>query len=110
MWLFLNNSFLSIVQKPGDKDTLTVRARFKGDIESVFPEAQVEANKGTDYTYRTRVPRETVAQVLSEQVMNLSYPNFKGSVKDRERHDTYMDVWSVMYGAQEQEQRKVFLS
>ena len=49
MWIFLPESFISVVQKPGDTDTLTVRARIKGDIESVFPDAYVEADKGTDY-------------------------------------------------------------
>ena len=27
MWIFLPDSFISVVQKPGDTDTLTVRAR-----------------------------------------------------------------------------------
>ena len=55
-----------MVQKPGDTDTLTVRARIQGDIESVFPEACVEADKGTDYKYRARVSRQAVAQVLHD--------------------------------------------
>ena len=46
MWIFLSNSFISVVQKPGDNDLLTVRARIEGDIERVFPGAQVQANKG----------------------------------------------------------------
>ena len=49
MWIFLPESFISVVQKPGDTDTLTVRARIQGDIEAVFPDAVVEADKGTDY-------------------------------------------------------------
>ena len=101
MWIFLNNSFLSIVQKPGDSDILTVRGRLKGDIEAVFPEAVVESGKGTDYRYRARVPRAQVATVLVDRIMNLNYSNFKGSVKESKRHDTYMSVWSVMYGAQQ---------
>ena len=48
MWIFLPESFISVVQKPGDTDTLTVRARIKGDIEPVFPKVCVEADKGTD--------------------------------------------------------------
>ena len=78
MWIFLPKSFISVVQKPGDTDVLTVRARIKGDIESVFPQAKVEVNQGTDYKYRARVPREAVAQVLHDQVMNLDWSNFKG--------------------------------
>lgn len=100
MWIFLPNSFISIVQKPGDTDTLTVRARIAGDIESLFPQAAVEANKGTDYKYRARIPREQVAKVLHDQVMGLNWSNFKGAVKDHKRHDAYMNVWRAMCAAQ----------
>lgn len=101
MWIFLPGSFISVVQKPWDMDTLTVRARIQGDIESVFPEAQVEADKGTDYKYRACVSRQVVAQVLHEQVMGLHWSNFKGAVQDRKRHDAYMKVWRAMYAAQD---------
>lgn len=100
MWLFLSNSFISIVQKPGDTDLLTVRARIKGDIEAVFPDAKVETGKGTDYQYRAKVPRELVAQALHDQAMGVTYANFKGTVKAPKRHAAYMDVWSAMYAAQ----------
>ena len=101
MWIFLSNSFISVVQKPGDTDMLTVRARIEGDIERVFPDAKVQANKGTDYKYRAKVPRPVVAKALHDQAMSVSYPNFKSTVKDRNRHDAYMSVWSAMYGAQD---------
>lgn len=101
MWIFLPNSFISVVQKPVDTDTLTVRARISGDIESVFPYAHVEQDKGTDYKYRARVPRDDVAKALHDQVMRLSWNNFKGAVKDVKRHDAYMGVWRAMYTAQD---------
>jgi hypothetical protein len=100
MWLFTSKSFISIVQKPGDTDLLTVRARIKGDIENMFPDAKVEANKGTDYKYRAKVPREVVAKVVADQVMGLGYSNFKSTVKQNKRHEAYMDVWSAMHEAQ----------
>ena len=100
MWLFTSKSFISIVQKPGDTDLLTVRGRIKGDIENLFPDAKVEADKGTDYKYRAKVPREVVAKVVADQVMGLGYSNFKNTVKQNKRHDAYMDVWSAMYKAQ----------
>ena len=101
MWIFLPKSFISVVQKPGDTDVLTVRARIKGDIESVFPQAKVEVNQGTDYKYRARLPRDEVAQVLHDQVMNLDWSNFKGAVKAKKRHDAYMNAWSAMYAVQD---------
>lgn len=100
MWIFLSDSFISIVQKPGDTDMLTVRARIEGDIERVFPDAKVQANKGTDYKYRAKVPREVVAKALHDQAMAVNYPNFKSTVKDGKRHDAYMGVWSAMNATQ----------
>ena len=80
---------------------LTVRARIEGDIESVFPKVKVEANKGTDYKYRARVPRQEVADVLHHQVMNLNWSNFNGVVKSKKRHDAYTKVWSAMHAVQD---------
>jgi hypothetical protein len=99
MWIFLSNSFISVVQKPGDIDLVTVRARIEGDIERMFPDAKVQANKGTDYKYRAKVPRQAVAKALYDQVMSVNYTNFKSTVKDRKRHDAYMGVWSAMHAA-----------
>ena len=92
MWIFLPNSMLSIVQKPGDAKAgkLTVRARVAGDIERVFPGAMVIEGGGTDYRFRATVPRDQVAQAMFDQVMALDYSNFKSAVKDRERHEAYL--------------------
>ena len=107
MWIFLPNSMLSIVQKPGDAEagTLTVRARIAGDIERVFPDAKVIEGGGTDYAFRATIPRELVAQAMHDQVMGVSYSNFKSTVKDRQRHEAYLKVWSAMFGYQQNEKR-----
>jgi len=97
MWIFLADSFLSIVQKPGDTDVLTVRARIAGDIEKVFPGAEVAAGEGTDYRFRARIPRAEVAAALAARVESLSAANFKASVRDPARHAAYMEVWDAMY-------------
>jgi len=97
---------LSIVQKPGDQDVLTVRARIRGDIESVFPAVRVTEGEGTDYRFRARIPREEVVEVMAEQVRNIAYANFKGSVQDDSRHHAYMDVWDAMYHYQEVSKRR----
>lgn len=107
MWIFMSNSFLSIVDK-GDPSgaTLLVRARKKGDIERMFPDAQVVEGAGTDYKYRARIEREAVAQAVAEAIRSVRYPNFKSTVNDRQRHDAYVDVWQAMYRYQEQERGK----
>jgi len=104
MWIFMQNSMLSIVQKPGDAKAgmLTVRARIEGDIEAVFPDAGVTKKGGTDYQFRARIPREQVAKAMSDQVMGIGYANFKAGVKDRQRHDAYMHCWAAMFDLQRQ--------
>jgi hypothetical protein len=102
MWISFNTAFLSIVEPraidlvPGEGDVLLVRARVRGHIESVFPNAQVLRRPGRDYLYRAFIDRATVAQVVMGKVLGIHYPNFKDSVKDDELHDAYAGVWRVM--------------
>ncbi|CAB4130400.1 hypothetical protein UFOVP119_24 [uncultured Caudovirales phage] len=106
MWIFQSDSFLSIVApaqsdlppplRPKWQDYLIVRARKRGDIERVFKGVRVVKLPNRDYAFRAYVPRDRVAGVMFDRFMNIEYGNFKGSVKDDERHDAYMSVWSVM--------------
>lgn len=99
MWIFLNDAFLSVVADRANPsgDRLLVRARRAGDIERVFPDAEVFSVPGSDYAQRAWVPRQQVAAALSERVMTLDYPNFKNSISDRSFHDAAMGVWGVMH-------------
>lgn len=47
MWVFMSDSFLSIVADStvSKSDCLLVRARREGDIERVFPEAKVTGGR-----------------------------------------------------------------
>jgi hypothetical protein len=103
MWIFLNDAYLSVVQYKDQPDKLLVRARFKGDLQRVFGQnINVIRNSGTDYLYRTVVDRAEVAKILAQRVMAIDYPNFKASIRnDRQRHDTYLDVWHTLKEAQE---------
>ena len=103
MWLCLNDAFLSIVALPDHPDELLVRARIAGDIERLFPVAQVIAHAGTDYRYRARLPRQQVAAVVAARVQALDYTNFKNSVRDEERHQTYYDLWERLYVYQQEQ-------
>ena len=96
MWLCLNNAFLSVVDKDCEPDELLVRARRDGDIERVFPKAEVEVTLGNDYRCRARIKRTDVAAAITQRVMNIDYANFKGSTKDKPLHDAYMCVWSAI--------------
>lgn len=105
MWLFLNNAFLSVVDKSKVRGCLCVRARVKGDIEQIFPNAKVEMTPSNDYLFRADIPREQVASAIAEQITNIGYNNFKGSTKNRARHDAYTDVWHAMFRYQQREDR-----
>lgn len=100
MWIVLNNAYLSIVKPRGAGEALLVRARIKGDIERVFPKAEVQETTQRDYRFRAMIAPARVAQALADAVMGIDYPNFKGSVHETLRHDAYMRIWSTMYGVQ----------
>lgn len=96
MWVCFNDSFLSIVDKSSVAGCLMVRARRAGDIEKVFPGAEVRSSRGTDYLFRADILRGEVAARVAERLMEIDYPNFKGSTKDKPLHDAYMGVWSAV--------------
>lgn len=93
MWIFLNKAMLSVVSHRSKPTMLLVRARVKGDIEAVFPDASVLVLDGADYRYRSEIDREVMAKVLQQQVEQIRYANFKNSVKDKQRHSWYSKVW-----------------
>lgn len=96
MWIFLTNAFLSVVVFRDDPAMFLVRARTKGDIERIFPFHDVEYTPEFDYPYRALVDKYTFADTIAQQAVSIDYDNFKGAVRDRDRHDKYFSVWSVM--------------
>ena len=103
MWLFTSKSFLSVVADKDQPDgpKLLVRSRVQGDIEEIFPNADVNETPQCDYHSRAWIAREEVAQAVSRYVDELSYPNFKNSVTDKQRLNPLMKVWQTMYNHQE---------
>jgi len=88
-----------------------VRARVYGDLNELSSlyrreygaEPPIYALKGHDYPYRAIMPRSHWAQMMVLLVERIDYSNFKNAVTRRqgnERHDLYMKIWSVMYGAE----------
>lgn len=101
MWIFLSDTFVSIVApQPGrgvdPAAFLIVRARVGGDIEKLFPGAKVLADQGTDYRFRAVVRRSEVADRLADAALSIDYTNFKDSVPTKRRHDAYLRVWQAM--------------
>jgi len=100
MWIALNDSFVSIVAHRERADKLLVRARLPGDIEAVFPDAQVFSVSGADYKYRAVIDRTEVGNILADRADDIEYDDFKSSVTDQRRHDAYLSIWSIMRGMQ----------
>lgn len=96
MWVYLNNAFLSIVAHRAKPDILLVRARLKGDIERVFPKAEITESARSDYRFRAEVKRKEAGKVLGEIAAGLKYDNFKHSVDEPDRHDAYVKAWQAM--------------
>ena len=98
MWIVLNKSFLSIVKNRNNENQLLVRARVNGDIEKVFPDADIFEDKDADYKYRSYIDREVVANAIGKELLNINYDNFKSSVSkdDGIRGNAYMKVWIAL--------------
>lgn len=104
MWIFLSDSFLSIVEdttSDSDPGDLLVRARVRGDIESVFPSAIVREGEGWDYPFRATIPRAEVVSAIAARIESIDYPSFKDSVSDPLRQDMCSEVWELTRRFQE---------
>lgn len=104
-WIFMNDAFLSIVQEPSKRAHLLVRARVKGDIQRIWPNAKVQRTPHRDYAYRASILRQAVAAAIAERILGIDYGNFKNSVDEHERHRSYARVWGVMFELQSQMER-----
>lgn len=100
MWIMLTDAFVSIVSKDCPPGHLMVRARRRGDLERLFPGAEITEGGGTDYLFRTAVPTATVIEVMSSRIEGIDYRNFKSATKDRSLHDAYLGVWNEMHRLQ----------
>jgi hypothetical protein len=96
MWIFAREGFCSIVQDMFDPSMLLVRSRIEGDLEKLFPDAEVVEAAGSDYRFRAYLPRETVAAAIGKMVLSVDYGNFKASVRDNRRSPFYARVWATM--------------
>ena len=104
MWIFMPDAFVSISEHAEEPRLLVIRARIAGDIEKVFPEAQVVETPNEDYRFRTSIARERVAHVMANRVQHINYHSVSGSIEDPDRWTTYVSVLAAM---QEEQQRRI---
>ncbi|TRZ89140.1 MAG: hypothetical protein D4R84_18280 [Rhodocyclaceae bacterium] len=108
MWIFLPDSFVSVVADRNDDSRLLVRGRQPGDVEAFLApvtlptECSVSETPGADYRFRAFVPREVVARAVVAHAASIDYSNFKNTVREAARHSAYMRVWSAMSAYQEE--------
>lgn len=100
MWIFMSESFVSLVTDRDDPNKLLVRARVEGHIEAIFPKANVVQLEDSDYRFRARVERKTVQKAIAKQLESFQYENFKSSVREPTYHEACMKVWSTMHNLQ----------
>jgi hypothetical protein len=100
MWVFLPDAFISIAQHDEESRIVDVRARIRGDIERLFPEADVAETIDRDYRFATSLPKDRVAQVLSLRAAKINYTSFFDAIADEDRQQAYIQVWGAMYEEQ----------
>ena len=111
MWLLTTFGFFSIVEKPEDRGTgmVTVRARVRGDIESLrsryLPElSEIEGTPERDYAWRGRVTREDLGKGLARVALDIDYANFETEVAQHmgyARELVYHDVYETLSALQQ---------
>jgi hypothetical protein len=108
MWLITGQGFLSVVEKTEDREagTLTVRARVRADLEALLADVgmdfdAIEESGLADYRFRARVERAALAEYAKRTVERIDYSNFKGSIRERHRHDVYVGVWCELLKLQQ---------
>lgn len=110
MWIFTNFGFVSAVAHRDNKDTLLVRAREPGVLEMLARRHNVKTKvvktKNADYLYRAEFKKNVFSAIIADEVMRITYGNFKNSFRAAKQKNTYishnalMDVWSIMHGLQ----------
>ncbi len=105
MWIFTKHGFYSAVQHTDKANVVLVRARFKGDLESlcktydITPE--VKYTPAADYLYRMEFKKELWSEIVAKEAADIDYPNFKSEVHDGTERDTaYMGCWASLRRAQ----------
>jgi len=103
MWIFARRGFISIVKHRSEPGGLLVRARFPGDIEALFPFADVKCTPQHDYLFRATINRADVAAALTREIAGIDYGDFRESIGrgDPNRVAAYHAVWQDMKEAQD---------
>jgi hypothetical protein len=102
MWIYTKRGFYSIVQDRRDDRLLIVRARVRGDLETLFPRAPIQEGDRSDYRFRCWAWRSQAIPAIAKEIENIDYPSYKDAIVDPERRGhSYFNVWAEMAALQE---------
>jgi hypothetical protein len=104
MWIFTTKGFISIVQDRDNPNGFMVRARKKQHLHDIFPTTTIYSVAGSDYKWRARITKQDVALVISQEITDIEYTNFKNAIPDHDYHEACSDVWSVMFNYQRRQE------
>ena len=113
MWLMTTRGFFSVVQHFDDAEKVLIRTRALEDLESLCELADMvlddPAGSGfsadaiiemeeADYRYRLIADSEAWAEVMRALMAEVTYPNFKNAVTERDpdRAHIYTEVWATL--------------
>lgn len=104
MWIFTRDGFFIVVQHRSYPQKLLVRARTKVDLQRCrrrLPrnEGKVTHTLDEDYPWCVLVTKASWARYVSQQALEIDYPNFEAAMAasfDGMRLRQLHDVWGVM--------------
>ena len=109
MWIFTPYGFFSAVTDRNNHNRLLIRTRARKDLDEFRKNYcrrlgptidSKQLGRGSDYPFRAFVGKKAFSNAMSRVIADMTYGNFKSSVKDNTRHNVYMDVWSTMSRAE----------
>jgi len=96
MWIFTNKGFISVVQSPKE-DLLVVRSRSKEHLRNLFGDSIISSTPERDYQYRTLIERNHFQEEMKKHFDEITYHNFKDSVKEKVYKEACSEIWSTLF-------------
>lgn len=96
MYVFTENAFLAVLAHEQDERLVTIQAKFQGDIERTFPEAEVAFTPADEFPYSTAVSRDRAAERIALRVQHVGYRRFNPLSEEPWRQELYEQVESAV--------------
>ena len=101
MWIVTNKGFLSVVANRDKADHFLIRARNIEAFDGYFPTKSIVSMSDSDYRFRVFVSRKELMDFQIFLTDQITYPNFKSSIKDAGVKTMASKIWTVSFEFQE---------